>query len=184
MEKNRIKEKRKNMSDQEREAEKQGAKKRMRKRRLNQTREERQVQNERNKKRMRESRKKNESSEEDSDISCDKDVEGPSDIVKRLNQEYRQNKEDEIISDEDELENDLDCTCEVDVNCPYCTAQNESEKHLYSITSKEESERMEKEELEVYKNMKKIERKEKRKALIEKAKKNTSTITNKRALRI
>jgi len=90
MEKNRIKEKRKNMSDQEREAEKQGAKKRMRKRRLNQTREERQVQNERNKKRMRESRKKNKTSEEDSDISCDKDVEGPSDIVKRLNQEYRQ----------------------------------------------------------------------------------------------
>ena len=40
MEKNRIKEKRKNMSDQEREAEKQGAKKRMRKRRLNMTREE------------------------------------------------------------------------------------------------------------------------------------------------
>ena len=64
----------------------------------------------------------------------------------------------------------MECTCEVDVDCPYCTAQNESEKHLYSISTKAESERMEKEEFEAYKNMKKSERKEKQKALMEIAK--------------
>ena len=199
MAKQRIKEKRKKFSSEEKKAENKEAMLRMRevrhkktdeerketnykaKIRMKETREKytdekRQVMNDRNKERMRKTRKddilfedfdkysddKSEVSNEDSD----ENLERSPDIVKKLNEEHRKSKEIEKGAF-DEMEN---CICDYDIDCPYCKAQNEAEKSLYLIISKEESARYEKEELEGYKKMLKNNRKEKRKALLEKAK--------------
>ena len=54
--------------------------------------------------------------------------------------------------------------CNIDINCPYCTAQHEAEKCCDTSISKEEKERFDKEEMEEYKSMLKTEKKKKRKA--------------------
>ena len=81
-----------------------------------------------------------------------------SDIVKKLNEEHRQNIG---VTGSVENENTLrgsetgidECFCDYDIDCPYCAAQLEAEKCCYTIISKEESERYAKEELEQFKNM-------------------------------
>ena len=171
MDRERIKEKRASFTSEEIEAENLGAKLRMRKIRENQTDEKRQAQRQKSKERMRNLRMKRKMQE-----SSDESMDASPDIVKRLNDYYRNEKEKNVREAiEEVIENEgstlEDCTCDIDINCPYCTAQNEDEKYLYSIITKEESEKFAKEELEEYKIMKKIERKERRKALVHKFKK-------------
>ena len=88
-----------------------------------------------------------------------------------MNEENRKNNEKHDLSNEKISETGLDeCICDIDIDCPYCTAQHEAEKCCYTSISKEDKERFDKEEMEEYKNMLKIERKRKRKALLEKLK--------------
>ena len=173
MEKKRIKEKRATFTPEEKEAENKEAKIRMKKIRENQTDEERQSQNQKSKERMRKLRIKRKMQNK-----CDESMVDFPDIVTRLNEIHRKEKEEGAKeSNEEESENESgstkseDCTCDIDIDCPYCLALNKDEKYLYSINTKEEHEKFAKEELEEFKIMKKNERKEKRRAIMEKSKK-------------
>lgn len=193
MQRKRMKRKRARFTAQETENENNEAKERMRLKRANQTEEERIAYNKRIKERMRElrfQRKKMQNLDEEEneiseDISDEEDTETsdeipdeeenePSDIVKKLNEEHRvltkKEKDNEKVESEIGLN---ECICDFDIDCPYCAAEHESEKNLYSdyILTKEESDRFERAELEQYKALKKSERKERRKRLVEKAKK-------------
>ena len=102
----------------------------------------------------------------------------PSDIVKRLNEVHRRNVEENRIVEENEGGERHEsgdagevCICDIDIDCPYCLAQYEAEKGSYTVITKEEAARFDKEELDEYKIMKRNERKEKRKALMKKFKK-------------
>ena len=172
----RMRELRDKQTDEARKEENQKAKIRMKKVREKYTDDKRKIMKDRNKERMRKKRMENilfedsdEYSDDSSEISSegsDENLENPPDIIKQLNEEHRKNQEMETRA-VDEVEN---CICDYDINCPYCKAQQEAEKSLYPIISKEESARYEKEELEDYKRIIKNKRKEKRMALLEKAK--------------
>lgn len=56
-----------------------------------------------------------------------------------------------------------ECSCDVDIDCPFWLAQNEGDKYLYSFNTKEESDKFAKEELEEFKIMKNNESRKKRK---------------------
>ena len=170
MQRKRMKRKRARFTAQETENENNEAKERMRKKRANQTEEERTAYNKRIKERMRELRfqrkiKENLDEEENktSDEISNEEENEPSDIVKKLNEEHRVLNKKENNTEKDETEMGLnECICDFDIDCPYCAAEHESEKNLYSdyIVTKEESERFQREELEQYKSTKKLEKKD------------------------
>ena len=170
MQRKRMKRKRARFTAQETENENNEAKERMRKKRANQTEEERTAYNKRIKERMRELRfqrkiKENLDEEENktSDEISNEEENEPSDIVKKLNEEHRVLNKKENNTEKDEIEIGLnECICDFDIDCPYCAAEHESEKNLYSdyIVTKEESERFQREELEQYKSTKKLEKKD------------------------
>ena len=174
MDKLRMKEKRANFNDEERKLENQEAKLRMRERREHQTDGEREDQNQKNNERMRRLRKmRKDIIAAHSDDNMNDNTDSSSDIVKQLNEEHRANQEKDILGENQRKETEPgleECICDFDIDCPYCTEQNENEKHLYVLTSKEDSDRIQKDELEAYKYLKRKERREKRKALLEKAK--------------
>ena len=184
MDKQRIKEKRKKFTDEQRALENQDAKKRMRERRENETYEERQVRKEKNRERMRKVRSMEKLMEnitdEDEYLYKDKDENDLSDIVKRMNEEHRVNQGLNLRTDDEGQDGIENCICDIDIDCPYCHAQMEAEKCLYSINTEEEKARFEKEDIEAYKSQIRNNRKEKRKALSE----TDATITGQRALSI
>ena len=146
----------------------------MRERREQQTDGEREDQNQKNKERMRRFRKmRKDIMAPHSDDNMNDNTDSSSDIVKQLNEEHRANQEKDILRDNERKESEPgleECICDFDIDCPYCTEQHETENHLYMLTSKEDSDRIQKDELEAYKYLKRKERREKRKALLEKAK--------------
>ena len=193
MERKRIKDKRAMFSKEEKEAENEEAKLRMQKLRGGQKGEEKQVQKEKDKERKRKFREnltaekraaqnfKNKNRMEKCrmlkiSVEENENLEYvPSDIVKRLNEVHRRNIEENCRVEENEggerHESVEVCTCDIDIDCPYCLAQYEAEKGSYTVITKEEAARFDKEELDEYKIMKRNERKEKRKALMKKFKK-------------
>ena len=176
MERKRMKDKRAKFTLEEMESENRGAKLRMRVLREKQTAEEKQAYRDKNKERMRNFRLSKKMIHDSSD---DQSIEESSDIVKKLNDIHRNERECRLVkAGNDRKSESEDCTCDFDIDCISCAAQNEAEKNLYTLTSKEESDRFQKEELEAYRNQKKNERKEKRKVLIEKAKKPLKPLPN------
>ena len=187
MERKRIKNKRAMFSKEEKEAENEEAKLRMRKLRGDQKAGEKQVQKEKDKERKRKSRESLTAEERAAQNFKNKNrmaksrmlkisVEEnenleyvPSDIVKRLNEVHRRNVEENRRVEENEEGGEMHesgdavelCTCDIDIDCPYCLAQYEAEKGSYTVVTKEEAARYDKEELEEYKIMKRNERKEK-----------------------
>ena len=165
---------RENQTTEEREVLKKKDKERKKRYRENQTIEERKAQKEKNKDRMTRFRIEKASMEEEEKFE---DVNNSPDIVKRLNEIHRMNAEEtgqvnKKGSDRNECIDAIeDCVCDIDINCPYCLAQNEAEKGSFTIITKEEAARFDKEELDQYKIMKRNERKEKRKSMLEKFKK-------------
>ena len=170
----RMREMRKNYTIEERAVRNSEAKMRMRNLGAKLTDEEKQNKKEKNRERMRKSRMKNymdendldpkSSSEHNSDDSGDNE-DLSTDIVMKMNEENRKNNEKHDLSNEKISESGLDeCICDIDIDCPYCTAQHEAEKCCYTSISKEDKERFDKEEMEEYISMLKIERK--RKALL------------------
>ena len=164
MERKRIKNKRAMFSKEEKEAEKEKDKERKRNYRKSLTAEERAAQNFKNKNRMAKSRMLKISVEENENLEY-----VPSDIVKRLNEVHRRNVEENRRVEENEEGGEMHesgdavelCTCDIDIDCPYCLAQYEAEKGSYTVVTKEEAARYDKEELDEYKIMKRNERKEK-----------------------
>ena len=171
----RMRELRDKQTDEARKEANQKAKIRMKKVREKYTDDKRKTMKDRNKERMRKKRMESilfedsdEYTDDSSEISSDdsdENLENPPDIIKQLNEEHRKNQELETSAVDEEKYGVENCICDYDINCPYCKAQHEAEKSLYSIISKEESARYEKEELEDYKRMIKNNRKEKRRAL-------------------
>lgn len=174
----RVREIRKKQTNEEIIVYNEKSKIRMRKIRGNYTLEEKEAKNQEAKTRMRKLRLKrkmeNDNNEIDSDEdNSDNDENIPIDIVQKLNETHRKTNaicEGQNIMNESKTKLE-DCTCDIDIDCPYCAAQNESEKYCYSINSKEDNERFDKEELEQYKSMIRNDRKRKRKALSENLKK-------------
>lgn len=181
MDKLRMREKRAKFNDEERKIDNQEAKLRMRERREQQTDAEREDQNQKNKERMRSLRKmRKDIVAAHSDDNLNDITDSSSDIVKQLNEEHRANQDKDNVGEKARKESEIgleECTCDFDIDCPYCTAQNENEKHLYVLTNKEDSDRTEKDELEAYKFLKRNERRERRKALLEKAKRPLPPLT-------
>ena len=131
------------------------------------TDEEKQTKRDKNRERMKKSRiekyyDKNDFDKESSSDDSGDDEDHSSDIVKKINEKHRENNENKFLLIEKRSETGLEeCTCDIDIDCPYCTAQHEAEKGCYTIDSKEEKERFAKEEQEEYKNMLKMEKKRK-----------------------
>ena len=110
-------------------------------------------------------------SDEDSYKDIAKSEEELSDIVKKMNEKHRMNEEIDIRTVDEGQVGIETCICDIDIDCPYCQAQMEDEKYLYTINTEEEKARYEKEEIEGYKSMIRNKRKERRTVLLEKAKK-------------
>ena len=159
----RMREMRKNYTIEEKAVRNSEAKIRMRNLSVKLTDEGKQNKKDKNRERMRKSRMENYFDENDSDqkISsehnsddCGDNEDLSTDIVKKINEENRKNKEKHVLSNEKRSESGLDeCICDIDINCPYCAAQHEAEKCCYTSISKEEKERFDKEEMEEYKSM-------------------------------
>ena len=146
----------------------------MREIRENETDEERQIRREKNRERMRKLRSVKKKTEDMSDEDFYKDIaeseEELSDIVKKMNEKHRMNEEIDIRTVDEGQVGIETCICDIDIDCPYCQAQMEDEKYLYTINTEEEKARYEKEEIEGYKSMIRNKRKERRTVLLEKAK--------------
>ena len=101
------------------------------------------------------------------------------DIVEKINEKIRLEKEDEIQrkkkeSNEYEIDESEICCCDFDTNCEYCEKLFEDDKMINELApsiTEEELRKFEDEELEEYQRMKKIERNRKHREKLEGLKK-------------
>ena len=164
MQKLYMRKRRENLTKEEKSIEKEERNDRMKKLRENKTLEERKIENEKAKLRMKTLRQNRKNSVHGLESSSESSLSASPDIVSKLNAEYRNANEKEINSE-------IECVCDIDINCEYCLKIQESESVWYEAISVEDRDKFQKEDLEQYKNLLKNERKSKRKELKERAKK-------------
>ena len=170
MQKLRVRKFRENQSQEKKMLEKEERNKRMRKLREKQSAEEKKLEDKKAKERMRKLREDRKKLCEPSDSSSESSLPEDQDIVRKLNENYRNEKQIHMAARNiDEL--DEECVCDIDIDCNYCKKVNEREKNLQEIITMEVKQQYAMEDIEQFKKMLKNKRKAKRMEINEKLKK-------------